>query len=932
MTWFHNEKGATRRWPLGANRLAIGALFRCRQLRRLRRLRGGGFGRGLLLALLEDERVALAGDLAQPVHRGAGARRYQAADDDVLLEAFERVDLAVDRGFGEHARGLLERRRRDERARLQRSLGDAEQHRMADGRFLALFGRPRIDLVELDLVDLLALDQLGLTRVVDLHLLQHLANDHLDMLVVDRNALQPIDVLDLVDEIGGELLDALDRQNVVRRWVALDDGVALLDHVAVLQVDVLALGDQVLLRLFTLVGRLDDDAALVLVVASEADGARGFGDDGGLLRPARLEQLRHPRQATGDVAGLGALGRDARDDVARLHLRSRIDRDDGVDCELVARLATTRQFHGLAVLVLDRDRRVQIDAAAGTPVGHHALGDTGRFVECLRHRLALDQVLEADRALDLGEDRPGIRIPLRDALPALDLVVLVDQHARAVLDAVHGALGAVRIEHADDHIAGHGDRLPVGILHHVLVLDLDRAVEVRLDDRLLRDLRRAADMERAHGELRARLADRLRGDDAHRLAHIDRRAAGEIAPVALGAHSAGGLAGEHRADAQFLHPGGLDRFDLRLFEQRALLDDDLVRGGIAHVLGGGAAEDAALERSHHGAGVDDGADLDSRRGAAVLRRDDAVLRHVDQAPGEVAGVRGLERGIGEPLARAVRRVEVLEHREPFLEVADDRALDDLARRLGHQAAHAGELAHLLRRTACAGMRHHVDRVDLRGAAAAVDLFHRRDLLHHFVGDLVGRLRPSIDHLVVLLALGDQAVVVLLLEFLGVVAVLLDDLPLRTRDHHVVLAGRNAGLEGVMEAERHDPVAEDHRLLLPAVAVDLIDHARDFPLGHELVDKLEGDLRALRQHLAEHHAAGRGHEAPTQGLALLVDPFPVILDLRVQPDRFLVQRVLDFLSVPVNGADDVLLLRVALELLLGMQLHLPLARIAFTHDR
>src|SRR5262245_24321711 len=204
-----------------------------------------------------------------------------------------------------------------------------------------------------------------------------------------------------------------------------------------------------------------------------------------------------------------------------------------------------------------------------------------------------------------SEDRPGIGIPLRDALAALDLVIVLDQQARAVLDAMHRALGTVGIEHGDDHIAGHGDGLAVGVLHHVLVLDLDHAVEIRLDDRLLRDLRGAADMERAHGELRARLADRLRGDDAHRLAHIDRGAAGEIAPVALGAHAPGGLTGEHGADAQFLNAGGLDGLDLRLFEQRALLDDDLVRGRIAHVLGGGAAEDAALERSHHGAGIDD---------------------------------------------------------------------------------------------------------------------------------------------------------------------------------------------------------------------------------------------------------------------------------------------------------------------------------------
>ena len=39
-----------------------------------------------------------------------------------------------------------------------------------------------------------------------------------------------------------------------------------------------------------------------------------------------------------------------------------------------------------------------------------------------------------------------------------------------------------------------------------------------------------------------------------------------------------------------------------------------------------------------------------------------VLRHVDQTAGQVAGVGGLERGVGEALAGAVRRDEVLEHR------------------------------------------------------------------------------------------------------------------------------------------------------------------------------------------------------------------------------------------------------------------------------
>ena len=279
-----------------------------------------------------------------------------------------------------------------------------------------------------------------------------------------------------------------------------------------------------------------------------------------------------------------------------------------------------------------------------------------------------------------------------------------------------------------------------------------------------------------------------------------------------------------------------------LLEQRRVRNQDLVARRIAHVLGRGAAEDAACQRRHDRAGIDDGAHLDAPRRAAIHIGDDAVLRHVDETPRQITRVRGLERGVGEALARAVRRVEVLEHREALLEVGDDRALDDLARRLRHQAAHAGKLPHLRRRAARAGMRHHVDRVDLRFRALLRGL-GGGDLLHHRFGDLFRALRPGVDDLVVFLALGDQAVVVLLLEFLDEIARLLDARLLGARHHHVVLAERDAGLERMMEAERHDAVAEDHRLLLPAVAIDRVDHAGDFALRHQLVDEVERRLRA-----------------------------------------------------------------------------------------
>ncbi len=306
---------------------------------------------------------------------------------------------------------------------------------------------------------------------------------------------------------------------------------------------------------------------------------------------------------------------------------------------------------------------------------------------------------------------------------------------------------------------------------------------------------------------------------------------------------------------------------------------------------GGAAEDARGERGDDRAGVDDRAHLDAAGRAAVLHGDDRVLRDVDETARQIARVRRLQRGVGEALAGAVRGVEVLQHRQAFLEVGDDRALDDFARGLGHQAAHGGELAHLRRRAARPGVRHHVDRVD-RPVAAVLVLAHRRDARHHLLGELVGALRPGVDHLVVLLALGDEAVVVLLLIFLGERGGVGDALRLGVGHHHVVLAERNAGLERLAEAERHDAVAEDHRLLLTAVAVDGVDHRRDLFLRHQVVGDVERDLDVVGQQPAEDHAAGRGVEHFRYPLAVRIIGPSAALDLAVQRNRLGGDCVLD----------------------------------------
>jgi len=69
--------------------------------------------------------------------------------------------------------------------------------------------------------------------------------------------------------------------------------------------------------------------------------------------------------------------------------------------------------------------------------------------------------------------------------------------------------------HRDHHVADIATEMGLRIFRDRLVLDRHLAVEVRLDERLLVDLRRAADVERPHRQLGAGSRSTAR-DDADR--------------------------------------------------------------------------------------------------------------------------------------------------------------------------------------------------------------------------------------------------------------------------------------------------------------------------------------------------------------------------------------------------------------------------------
>ena len=219
------------------------------------------------------------------------------------------------------------------------------------------------------------------------------------------------------------------------------------------------------------------------------------------------------------------------------------------------------------------------------------------------------------------------------------------------------------------------------------------------------------------------------------------------------------FARERRAHTDFIDAELVDVIDQVLVEQRAGGDGGFLRVGIDDVNRGDAAQDALAQR------FDDFTALDQRLhgvaagGSAIRLGDDEILRHIHETTCQVARVGGLERRVGQALTRPVRRNEVLKNVQAFTEVRGDRRFDDRAIRLGHQAAHAGELANLRRGTARAGVGHHVDRVERLLAhvlPVTVDDRLGGKLLHHGLADLVAGLAPDVDHVVVALLRGDQA--------------------------------------------------------------------------------------------------------------------------------------------------------------------------------
>ncbi|CFW85983.1 Uncharacterised protein [Bordetella pertussis] len=616
----------------------------------------------------------------------------------------------------------------------------------------------------------------------------------------------------------------------------------------------------------------DDQALLALGVLAERYRTRDFGQHAGILGRTGFEQLGHARQTAGDVAGLLRFLRNTRQDLAHGNLLAVAHGDQRTHRERdVHRVIGAGDLDVFAVLVDQLDLRTHDDlAAARLGRDHDQRRQAGDFVDLLGNGNAFFDVLEAHRAAVLGHDRTGQRIPAGQTGAGLDRFAVANQDGGAIRDLVALALAAVVVE--DGQFAGTRNRhtlaLGVGDIAH-RAGEADRAVGLGFHGAGQGRTRSGAtDVERPHGELRARFADRLRGDDADGLAHVDVRTAAQIAAIAMRAQAVTRFARQRRADLDFVHAQAVDQVDQVFVEQGASRDGRFLRVGVDDVDRGHAAEDTVAQRFDDFTALDQGLHRVAMAGAAIVFGDHQILGHVDQAARQVARVRRLQRGIGQALARAVRRDEVLQYVQAFAEVGGNRGLDDRAVRLGHQAAHAGQLANLGGRTTGARVGHHVDRVERFLAhflAMTVDDRLGGQLLHHRLADLVAGLAPDIDHVVVALLRGHQTRRVLLVDFLDLAAGLGQDAFLGLRDQHVFHGDRDAAARGQAEARLHQLVGKDHRVAQAATAERLVDQARDLFLLQGLVQHREG--QALGQDLGQQRTADRRFMAVLDRLPL-----------------------------------------------------------------
>ena len=232
-----------------------------------------------------------------------GTRWNQTTHNHVFFQAAQIVAFAHDGSFGQDTGSLLERCGRDERIGRQRRFGNTQQDVFDASRLFAFCQHFLVFNHHFGALNLLTSDEVGITRIGDVHTTQHLANDHFNVFVGNLHTLQAVNLLHFLDDVASQGFDTLQTQDVVRINRAIDNGFTTVHHLTIVHQNLFFFRNQGFYC--DAVGIGDDQALFAFGFFTEGNSTRHFCQHTCVFWCTCLEQFCYARQTTGNVTGFG---------------------------------------------------------------------------------------------------------------------------------------------------------------------------------------------------------------------------------------------------------------------------------------------------------------------------------------------------------------------------------------------------------------------------------------------------------------------------------------------------------------------------------------------------------------------------------------------------------------------------------------------------
>ena len=301
---------------------------------------------------------------------------------------------------------------------------------------------------------------------------------------------------------------------------------------------------------------------------------------------------------------------------------------------------------------------------------HHGFLPSGR-IQFVIHRHALDNIVEHDLTALFRQNRHIVRIPLHKGFAFLDgFPVSHGQHGADRNIIILDLRAGLGIKNSNPTVLVQHNVAAIFKAHNSEAFVFQHTTFAGDNFRLLKDGgRRTPNVEGPHGQLRARLTNRLGSNDADGLTVLGSKASGQVATVAVGTHTLAHFAGEHRTHLHLFDVGVFDGGGFLLVNLFTGAHEEFVRvKWIDHIFAGVTTHETVGQMHDLFFAFINGFEPNTVVRPTISHLNDYVLRHIDQLSGHIPGVGRLECGIRQAFTRAVRGDEVLQHGEAFAEV------------------------------------------------------------------------------------------------------------------------------------------------------------------------------------------------------------------------------------------------------------------------